>query len=200
MDAFALLELPRRVALGAEEVRLAFQKAAAGCHPDGAADEAERLVRTERFQQLNEASALLVPVASRLKHWLALEAPDFTAARSAVMDEELVTLFSQVGDAVRAAAEWTKQRQAATSFLAKAALTCREMQVQEALEAAGSAVRVAQEKMLSSLAAVDAAKDSGEPAEYGPEVVSALAQRAVFFEKWQAQLQAAWAAVFSAGT
>jgi hypothetical protein len=200
MDAFALLELPRRVALEADEVRLAFQKAAAACHPDGAADETERLVRTERFQQLNAASALLVPVASRLKHWLALEAPDFTAARAAVMDEELVALFSQVGDAVRAAAEWTKARQAATSFLAKAALTGREMQVQEALESAGAAVRAAQEKLLSGLAAVDAARESGDAAGHAPEVVSALAQRAVFFEKWQAQLQAAWAAVFSAGT
>ena len=194
-DAFALLGLPRKAALDAEVVKAAFQKAAAAAHPDAAVDEADRLTRTVLFQQLNEASALLTPAASRLKHLLALDHSDFTASRAAMMDEPLVALFTQVGAAVRAAAEWTRRRQAATTFLAKAALTASEMQVQETLEAAGRSVREAQEVLQSAMEEVDAAPGGQAQA----ETLSALAQRAAFLEKWQAQLQAAWAALFGAG-
>ncbi len=112
------------------------------------------------------------------------------------MDEPLVALFTEVGAAVRAAAEWTRRRQAATTFLARAALTASEMQVQEALEAAGRSVREAQEVLQSAMEEVDAARLAGQAQ---AETLSALAQRAAFLEKWQAQLQSAWAALFGAG-
>ncbi len=195
-DAFALLELPRKAALDPELVKAAFQKAAAATHPDAAADEPDRVVRTILFQQLNEASALLTPAASRLKHLLGLEYAGFTPSRAAAMDEPLVSLFTQVGAAVRAAAEWTRRRQAATTFLARAALTASEMQVQETLEAAGRSVREAQDLLQSAMVEVDAARLEGQD---HAETLSALAQRAAFLEKWQAQLQAAWAALFGAG-
>ena len=194
-DAFALLGLPRKAALNPDLVKAAFQKAAAATHPDAAADEADRVARTLQFQQLNEASALLTPAASRLKHLLGLEYAGFSPSRAAAMDEPLVALFTQVGAAVRAAAEWTRRRQAATTFLAKAALTASEMQVQEALEAAGRSVREAQEVLQSAMEKVDTAPAGQDQA----ETLSALAQRAAFLEKWQAQLQAAWAALFGAG-
>ena len=196
-DAFALLELPRCAALAPEAVRTAFQKAAAAAHPDAAADEADRVLRTARFQQLNEAASLLTPVASRLKHLLALEFPEFTAPRAAPMDEPLVALFTTVGAAVRAAADWTRQREAATTFLAKAGLTARGLQVQESLEAAGAAVRHAQDLLHAGLILTDAAR-RGETLP-PPESLSVPAQQAAFLEKWQAQIQAAWADLFAAG-
>lgn len=195
-DAFALLELPRKAALNPDLVKAAFQKAAAATHPDAAADEPDRVARTMLFQQLNEAAALLTPAASRLKHLLGLEYAGFSPSRAAAMDEPLVALFTQVGAAVRDAAEWTRRRQAATTFLARAALTASEMQVQEALEAAGRTVREAQDLLQSAMVAVDAARPAGQDQ---AEILSALAQRAAFLEKWQAQLQAAWAALFGAG-
>ena len=195
-DAFALLELPRKAALNPDLVKAAFQKAAAATHPDAAADEADRVARTILFQQLNEASALLTPAASRLKHLLGLEYAGFSPSRAAAMDEPLVALFTQVGAGVREAAEWTRRRQAATTFLAKAALTAGEMQVQETLEAAGRSVREAQVLLQSAMVEVDAARLAGEEQ---AETLSAFAQRAAFLEKWQAQLQAAWAALFGAG-
>lgn len=194
-DAFILLGLPRQAALTAEEVRTAFQKAAAATHPDNAEDDADRAARTVSFQQLNDASAILTPAASRLKHLLALEYPDFTAPRAAFMDEPLVALFTQVGNAVGAAADWTRRRQAATTFLAKAALTGREMEVQEILEAAGASLRAAQEALHAALIGTDAARAEGRPQ---AEAISALAQRAAFLEKWQAQIQAAWSSLFAA--
>ncbi|MES2465978.1 MAG: DnaJ domain-containing protein [Verrucomicrobiota bacterium] len=194
-DAFVLLGLPRKAALDPELVKAAFQKAAAATHPDAASDEPDRVARTMLFQQLNEASALLTPAASRLKHLLVLEYAGFTPSRAAAMDEPLVALFTQVGAAVRAAAEWTRRRQAATTFLARAALTASEMQVQEALEAAGRSVREAQDLLQSAMVELDAAPAGQAQA----ETLSALSQRAAFLEKWQAQLQAAWAALFGAG-
>lgn len=195
-DAFALLALPRRAWLSPEEVRAAFQAAAAAAHPDAAADEADRMARTERFQQINEASAILTPVTSRLKHLLALVYPDFTPSRAAAMDDALVALFSTMGSAVQTAAAWVREREAATTFLAKAALAPREMRVQEALETAGGLLRAEQEKLDSVLRAIDASEAAAPPP---AETLATLASRAAFLGKWQGQLQAAWASLFSAG-
>lgn len=195
-DAFALLGLDRRAGLSAAEVRQAFQQAAAAAHPDGAEDETAREERTARFQKINEASAVLTPVAARLKHLLELEFPDFQPPRQTVMDEALVVLFTLTGEAVQAAADWVRKRQAATSFLAKAALTASEMTVQEKLEAAGQALRDAQDQLAASLAELDGAA-AGRPGLLSPETLNALARRAAFLEKWQAQVQAAWASLFA---
>ncbi len=194
-DAFLLLGLPRRAALTPEEIRAAFQQSAAACHPDAATDEADRAARTAHFTQLNEAAALLTATSSRLKHLLGLAHPDYTPPRAAPMDDALVTLFSTVGLAVQAAAEWTRQRQAATSFLAKAALAPREIAVQETLEAAGATLRVEQEKLDATLREWDATLAASPPP---AAPLSTLASRAAFLGKWQAQLQAAWAGMFSA--
>ncbi len=197
-DAFSLLGLPRRAWLTPDEIRAAFQQAAAASHPDAAADETDRMARTERFQQLNEASALLTPVTSRLKHLLALEHPGFVPARAAMMDDALVSLFSTIGSAVQAAAAWTKLREAATTFLARAALAPQEMQVQETLEAAGAVLRAEQEKLDSTLRQLDASRTDLPAAAPPAEALGALASRAAFLGKWQAQLQAAWTSLFSA--
>lgn len=196
MDAFALLNLPRRACLAPDEVSAAFQKAAAASHPDGAPDEADRMDRTRRFQQINEARGLLMPVSARLKHLLSLEFPDYALPRAAVMDDALVRLFGQVGAAVQQAAEWTRQAGQATTFLAKASITRQGMAVQEGLEAAGVAVRAAQETLEASLREIDAAAGGPEPV---AELLGPLSQRAGFLEKWHAQIQSAWAAVFAAG-
>jgi curved DNA-binding protein CbpA len=194
-DPFAILGLPRRAALDPAEIRDAFQKAAAASHPDAATDDADRAARTLRFQQISEAHATLTPIASRLKTLLALDFPNQPAPRAAVMDEALVALFTQVGSAVQLAAHWTRQRQAATTFLAKANLTTLEMEVQEALHTTGTSLRLAQETLTAALLPADQALLLGEPA---TPLLHALAQRAAFLEKWQTQLQSAWSALFAA--
>ncbi|MDB6071541.1 MAG: hypothetical protein JWL81_2712 [Verrucomicrobiales bacterium] len=196
MDAYELLGLTRMAALDAGVVRDAFQRAAAACHPDGGGTEGEKGERTARFQELNAAAAILTGVGSRVRHLLALEAPGHVAERAASMDEKLVALFMEVGQAVRGAGEWAEARRKAETFLAKAGLAGRELEVREGLEGAGAAVKPAMEELESGLAAVDAM----EPGAAGRvEWLAALGQRAGFLEKWQAQLQGAWSLIFSVG-
>lgn len=198
-DDFARLGLPRRAALSVDEVRAAFQKAAAAAHPDHASDAAEKELRTADFTKLNEASARLSATTTRLKHLLALEYPDLEGggSRSVVMDDALVALFSQVGGAVRAAAQWSAKQRAATTFLARAALAGEEMLAREELETAGEKLRAALDGQHAALSEIDRRR-GGEGDDVGQEL-AALGQRAAFLEKWQAQLQSAWAGMFGAG-
>ena len=196
MDAYELLGLPRLAAMDAGVVREAFQRAAAACHPDGGADGVDREERTARFQELNAAAAVLTGAGSRTRHLLSLEAPGHVAERAAVMDEKLVALFMEVGQAVRGAGEWAEARKKAATFLARAGLAGRELEVREGLEGAGASVKRAMEELEAGLAAVDG-MEPGTVGRVG--LLSGLGQRAGFLEKWQGQLQAAWALVFSVG-
>ncbi|MDB6132879.1 MAG: hypothetical protein JWM59_1122 [Verrucomicrobiales bacterium] len=195
-DDFALLGLPRRAALTTDEVRAAFQKAAAAVHPDHAADAEEKDRRTARFTRMNEASARISATTTRLRRLLALEYPDHAAAgRAVVMDEALVSLFTQVGGAVQAAAQWAAKQRGAASFLAKAALAGQEMVAREGLEAAGESIRAALGRQRDALVEIDRRREANEPV---ADELATLAQRAAFLEKWQVQLQSAWAGMFAA--
>jgi len=182
-DAFALLGLPRQSVLTEDEVRAAFQKAAAAAHPDSAADEAERAARTAQFTALNEAAATLASLPRRLRHLLELESPDTAAQKTgAPMDSAMMELFSTTAAAVqRAAAVQSQKRQAATA-LARALLAGQEMQAQEALEAA-----------MQKVASARAALEAELPGLSGGAALASAAARAGFLEKWQGQLRAAFA-------
>ncbi|MES2705661.1 MAG: hypothetical protein V4726_03565 [Verrucomicrobiota bacterium] len=196
-DDFARLGLPRRAALTAAEVRTAFQKAAAAAHPDHSADAVEKAARTDDFTKLNEASARLSATTTRLKHLLALEYPGHAGGgRSVVMDDALVSLFSQVGGAVQAAAQWAARQRAAATFLAKAALAGDEMLAREGLETAGEKLRAALDSQQAALMEMDRRRAENQDV---ADELAALGQRAAFLEKWQAQLQSAWAGMFGAG-
>ncbi len=188
-DAFALLSLPRRALLSADEVRAAFQKAAAAVHPDGAGDDAERAARTAQFAELNEAQATLTSLPQRLRHLLALEFPEAAAVRTGVvMDGAMMELFSAVAAAVQRAAAAQSRKQKAATALAKAMLAGEELETRESLE---NATRMVED----SRAALEA-----ELAGCGDDVeqLRSCAARAGFLEKWQAQLRAAFAGFFNA--
>jgi curved DNA-binding protein CbpA len=187
-DAYALLGLPRGAVLTEDEVRAAFQKAAAAVHPDNAADENERAARTADFTALNEAAATLSSLPRRLRHLLELEHPDMAAQKSgAPMDSAMLNLFSMTAAAVqRAAAVQSKQQQAATA-LVRAMLANEEMQAQESLEAALRSVESARAELEAGLDSLTNAPS-----------LAAAAARAGFLEKWQAQLRAAFAGFFAA--
>jgi curved DNA-binding protein CbpA len=192
MDAFALLDLPRRASLSGEEVRAAFQRKGAALHPDGAGEE-ERARRTAEFAALNEAHAILSSQPRRLRHLLELGYPGAAAAKTgAVMDGEMMTLFSSVGGAVQEAAAVQSRKQKASSALARAMLAGEEMKAQEALETATQGVEAAREKLDAELAEWD----TGDAGDGGAAKLQSCAARAGFLEKWQAQLRGAFAGFF----
>jgi curved DNA-binding protein CbpA len=192
-DAFALLELPRRASLSVEEVRSAFQRKGAELHPDGAGNE-ERGQRTEDFTALNEAHAILGSLPRRLRHLLELEYPRVAAAKTgAVMDGEMMTLFSMVGGAVQLAASVQARKLKASTALSRAMLAGEEMQAQEKLEAATEQVETVRESLEAELMELDAVRESGGDA---AGRLQSCAARAGFLEKWQAQLRGAFAGFF----
>ncbi len=188
-DAFALLGLPRRALLSVDEVRAAFQKAAAAVHPDGAGDDAERAARTAQFAELNEAQATLTSLPQRLRHLLSLEFPEAAAVRTGVvMDGAMMELFSAVAAAVQRAAAAQSRKQKAATALAKAMLAGEEMEARESLEAASRLVEAARAALEAELSGY----------ETDVEQLRSCAARAGFLEKWQAQLRAAFAGFFNA--
>ncbi len=186
-DAFALLGLPRQAVLTEDEVRAAFQKAAAAVHPDSAADDSERSARTAEFTALNEAAAVLSSLPRRLRHLLELEFPDTAARKSgAPMDGAMMELFSVTAAAVQRAATVQSQKREAGTALARALLAKSEMQAQEELEAASLKVEAAL-----------AALESELPSLTDEAGLASAAARAGFLEKWQAQLRTAFAGFFA---
>ena len=195
MDAFALLGLPRRAALEAEEVRAAFQKAGAAHHPDHA-EATEKAGRAAGFTALNEAQAVLSSAPRRLRHLLELLYPATAATRTgAVMDGEMMDLFSLTGAAVQQAQSVLARKQQAASSLARAMLSGEEMQAQEAIEAALTRIEAARDALRAVMEEIDAAHAAGGDAS---TVLQSAAARAGFLEKWHQQLRNAFAAFYAA--
>ena len=188
-DAFALLGLPRCASVSAEEVRDAFQKAAAAVHPDAAENDEDRARRTEQFAVLNEAHAILTSLPRRLRHLLALQYPHTAAARTgAVMDSAMMELFSTVAATVQRAAAVQSKKQRAATALTKAMLAREEMEARESLESAVEKVEAAREALEAALAEDDA----------DAETLQSCAACAGFLEKWRTQLRVAFAGFIGA--
>ncbi len=194
VDAFSLLGLPHAAFLTGDEIREAFQRAGAATHPDAAEDEDDRARRTRDFAALNDARAILASVPRRLRHLLELEYPETAATKTgAVMDGEMMDLFSTTGEAVRAATAIQAKKQKASTALARAMLAGEEMRTQENLEAATEKVESAWASLEAELKTMDAMREGGTS--LAPALQSCAA-RAGFLEKWQAQLRAAFAGFF----
>lgn len=187
-DCFQLLGLPRAATLSQDEVRAAFQKAAAAAHPDAAADGTERAARTAQFTALNEAAATLTSLPRRLRHLLELEYPEIAAQKTgAPMDDAMMDLFSLTAATVQRAAAVQAQKRTAATALARAVLAPQEMQAQEQLEATTQKVEAARASLEADLTDI-----------HTGAALAAAAARAAFLEKWQAQLRAAFAGFFAA--
>ena len=99
-DAFARLDLPRRPWLEEDAVRAAFQVRAAAAHPD-------RAGATGEFAALAAAAETLREPVDRLRHLLALEAPEVAIPEG--VPGELMSWFPRVGAALaelKKAVDW----------------------------------------------------------------------------------------------
>ncbi len=180
MDCFATLGLPRKANLEEETIRAAYHELSRKYHPDAAASAEEKAEFGERSAAINQARDTLLSPARRLKHLLELEGESVEATSS--LSPELMDLFAKVGQAVQAAEQILKQKEAATSALGRALLMEKELRAQAGLQAALRDVTALSQTALAALPEVDAARDQDR------KPAKALAARLSFLEKWQSQI------------
>lgn len=125
-DAFAALDLERRLDLSDDVIELAWRELSRDLHPDSDRGDAERAAAVNRAHQI------LRSPARRLRHWLGLHGVEI--ARQSAIDPALMGLFAEIGPALTAADEVLKKRAAASSALARALLAEPEISAQQRLQ------------------------------------------------------------------
>ena len=179
-DHFAVLAQPRRPWLDPEALRESFHRAAAQHHPDAAGG------GDARFAALNAAHTILREPATRLRHLLALEAPELLA-RPAQIPPALAELFMQLAGHRRALDGFLQKESAAASPLARALLAAEKSALLRTLETALAQLDAAHAAALAELRALDAAWDAHDSVAL--ENLSSLQARFAFLTKWTAQLR-----------
>ena len=155
-DLFAVLGLPRSAWLDTEEIKQRHHALMASGNSSSA-------------PLLNEARRTLQNPTLRIRHFLALEFPDFAPASSPHQDWDF---FLKIGQATREASELAAKKSSLSHPLARAAL-------QNQILAQLDCLRLLKAEVETRLAACDnRLKTSAEP-----EVLSALAEEFAFLQK-----------------
>ncbi len=185
-DAFALLGLPRRAWIDAEEVRAALRRRAAECHPDqaiGNARSGENDANTD-FGVFSEAAAVLSSPPARLR-LLARGASSGGGPSSSgpqVMSEELGNLFAAAAEVMESVEDWRRRQGERTTALAKAVAGREAVAMDERLEEVLGRVSRVCEQIEERAKQWDA--DGGKDA----AKLEALAREAGFLWKWRERL------------
>jgi hypothetical protein len=176
-DHFAELGLARAVWVEAEEVKSRHHLLMAACHPDKSQGDGNRATR------LNLARRILEKPATRLRHVLELEFPNFQSTQKPQPDWEL---FSRTGEAARLATEVASSAASATSPLARAVANNQAAETRKKLAALQEELnqRVTDmEQKTKSLPLTD------------PQAISNLAEEWTFLNRWQSVVHEALAAL-----
>ena len=194
-DCFAQLDLPRRPWLESEMVKKAFLKLAADCHPDRFQQSAvsEREAAHQRYTDLNEANACLTNPQSRLRHFLELERGGRLNDLREIPDD-LMTLFSEIAQAIRSVDDFLKKRSLATSPLMKAMLMEEGGTHQPELDRLSKTLQQRTEVLEETMKRIDAALEANSVsnATSRDELLSELEsvhRLASFQDRWLAQLR-----------
>jgi curved DNA-binding protein CbpA len=180
-DAFAVLGLRHGAALDEEDLKRAYAAHSRTAHPDQGGDEV-------RAAEVNAAYETLRAPDKRLKHLLELDAPgDEKQWRAVPLDEAMMSLFSELGKALEASAEFLNRKSKAQSGLARALLASEEMRHREALERIGFELEARRRGWETRLPELDAAIKARDP-ELWKQVGAAHAMFA-YLAKWQTQVR-----------
>ena len=166
-DLFAVLGLPRRPWLDAEEIKQRHHSLMAA----GPSANSSSAV-------LNEARRTLQNPALRIRHFLALEFPDYQPATPPQQDWDF---FLQVGQATREASELAARKSSLTHPLARAAL-------QKEILSRRDSLRLLKEAIETRLAT---AEERLKTLENKPGELSALAEEFAFLQKNEASVREA---------
>lgn len=197
MDAFALMEEPRRPWLDVDVLKQRFLERSAPTHPDRfhSAPEADRLAATERYSELNAAFAILKEPRERLLHLYELEAGakprDIQRIPPGTMD-----LFVDVGQTCRDTDEFLRKKGEATSPMLKLKHLQEGLTWLERLQALQRRVNARRDELWAELQAWNPVWE-GAPVVGSPERRASLpldgleaTYRALsYVERWTGQLQ-----------
>lgn len=174
-DAFATLDLPRKLDLSELEIESAWQRLSRESHPDSEGG------HEDRSAAVNRARGFLATAGNRLRHWLDLH--HVSIPRQGAIDDELMTYFAAVGALLSRTDELLKRRASATTHLARALLAEPEIAAQRELQDMLSRLRDETAAIRENFARFDEAAAQGGPHD---EAIAA-ATRLGFLEKWETQ-------------
>ena len=172
-DHFAELGLARAAWVEAEEVKSRHHLLMAACHPDKSQGNANRATR------LNVARRILEKPATRLRHVLELEFPNFQSSQKPQPDWDL---FSRTGEAARLATQVASATASATSPLARAVAKKQSAETRKNLAAL-------QEELAQR--AKDMEQKTKSLTLTDPQAISNLAEEWTFLNRWQSVIHEA---------
>jgi hypothetical protein len=170
MDAFQLLGLGRSLVLDPERLDAAYTEASRREHPDAGGSR-------ETFEALSRARSMLERPRSRLQHWLELEGIE-GELRGAV-SASLMDVFAELGGVLQDVDGLIREREKASSALARAMLEGRTQDARERLEGMQSRIEGLIEKAVAEFPRVERGERDGW--ELGRELG--------FLEKWRAEVR-----------
>jgi curved DNA-binding protein CbpA len=176
-DHFAELGLARGAWIESEDVKKKHHLLMATCHPDKSHGDSQSATR------LNEARRILERPATRLRHLLELEFPNFESRDKPQPDWDL---FSRTGEAARFASQVAAAQASATSPLARAVATAQASEV-------GRRLSTLQNEL--SLRAINLEQKTKSLSPGNAQSLSNLAEEWTFLNRWQSVIHEALAAL-----
>ena len=183
MDCFEILGLRRRLVLGDEEIRAAYDTRCRDLHPDAGGE-------AEGFREVQEAYGVLQRTGRRLRHWLELETGGFDPRGEA--PGELMDLFGDLGALLGRLEELARRKAGAQSALAKSMAEREGVLALGEVEEMQERVRRLEDGFTGRFAEFEAAGAEACRPEAEP-----VARGLAFLEKWDGQLREAAFAMVS---
>jgi hypothetical protein len=180
-DAFALLELPRRLSLAEAEVLQAHHAAVLKASGDSAMQ-----------GRLHEAREVLIDHPRRIRHWL--ELAGWSQWQAVPLSESFMASFGRLGPVLHESLELARQLEASSTALGRARLAARVLGLRQRLEACAAELEALKLPMLESLAQFDQLSLEQQTANLGALAMEQA--RWAYLGKWQAQIQQAVGRLF----
>lgn len=177
MDAFAELGLERRLVLDGERLKEAYATAGKRAHPDAGGSPGD-------FERVSAAHGTLSRPVSRLTHWLELEGVG--GSLRGPVSAAMMDVFSELGDLLQRVDGLLRERQGASSALAKAMLEGRTQRAREELEAMQEKLEAMVAGRVAGFAEVEAGGRDGW----------AVARELGFLDKWRGQVRERYASLW----
>lgn len=177
MDAFEELGLERRLVLDESRLDEAFSAAGKQAHPDAGGTQ-------EAFERVGKAKAMLASPVSRLRHWLELEAIE--GDLRGVVSAGMMDVFAELGELLQRVDGLLREREKASSALAKAMLEGRTQAAREELEAMQEKLEAMTAERLAGFGEVERGERDGWE----------LARELGFLGKWRAGVRERYAGLW----